>query len=77
VTDLIDLIERAEWAAAASRRARVRRDDVHPHLGAQLYVMHGYPVTEITLGLGVDCSVRRVGVTRTIEGDGSVYIERG
>jgi hypothetical protein len=67
VTDLIDLIERAKWAEAASRRARARCNDAPAHIGADLYVMRTYPVIEITLGLGTDCSVRQAGTTRSIE----------
>jgi hypothetical protein len=65
VTDLIDLIERAKWAEAASRRARC--NDAPAHIGGDLYVMRTYPVIEITLGLGTDCSVRQAGITRSIE----------
>jgi hypothetical protein len=44
VTDLIDLIERATWAEAASRRARARCNDAPAHIGADLYVMCTYAV---------------------------------
>jgi hypothetical protein len=67
VTDLIDLIERAKWAEAASRRAHARRNDAPARIGADLYVLHTWPVIEIELGLGTDCSVRQVGITRSIE----------
>ena len=43
MTDLIDLIERAKWADAASRRARARCNDAPAHIGADLYVMRTYP----------------------------------
>ena len=44
MTDLIDLIERAKWAEAASRRARARCNDAPAHIGADLYVMRTYAV---------------------------------
>ena len=34
---------------------------------ADLYVLRTWPVIEIELGLGTDCAVRQVGITRTIE----------
>jgi thiamine phosphate synthase YjbQ (UPF0047 family) len=68
VADLIDLIERAKEAEATSRHARAARcNDAPAHIAADLYVMRTYPVIEITLGLGTDCTVRQVGITRSIE----------
>jgi hypothetical protein len=67
VTDLIDLMERAKWAEAVSGRARAQCHDAPAHVAADLYVMRTYPVIEITLGLGTDCSVRQIGITRSIE----------
>ena len=34
---------------------------------ADIYRLRTYPVIEITLGLGNDCSVRQIGITRSIE----------
>lgn len=34
---------------------------------AVIYRLRTYPVIEITLGLGNDCSVRHIGITRSIE----------
>jgi hypothetical protein len=67
LTDLLDLIERAKEAEAASLRARAQCHDAPAHVAADLYVMRTYPVIEITLGLGTDCSVRQIGITRSIE----------
>ena len=62
--DLIDLIEAAEHA---ERLAKRQRELVLAESAAELYVLRAWPVIEIELGLGNDCSVRQIDITRSIE----------
>jgi hypothetical protein len=62
--DLLDLIEEAEHA---ERLAKRQRELVLAESAAELYVLRTWPVIEIELGLGSDCSVRQIGITRSIE----------
>ena len=65
--DLIDLIEEAEHAERLAKRQRELVEAESAAITAELYCLHTYPVIEITLGLGNDCSVRQIGITRSIE----------
>ena len=64
------LTTRADRMAArpASRTARQRANAALARIeNADIYRLRTYPVIEITLGLGNDCSVRHIGITRSIE----------
>jgi hypothetical protein len=65
--DLIDLIEEAEHAERVAKRQRELVLAESAVITADLYVLRTWPVIEIELGLGNDCSVRQIGITRTIE----------
>ena len=63
-----ELLERARRAREASRTARQRANAALARIAnADIYRLRTYPVIEITLGLGTDCSVRQAGTTRSIE----------
>jgi hypothetical protein len=61
---MIDLIKEAEHA---ERLAKRQRELVLAESAAELYVLRTWPVIEIELGLGSGCSVRHIGITRSIE----------
>ena len=65
--DLIDLIEEAEHAERLAKRQRELVEAESAAITAELYCLRAYPIIEITLGLGNDCSVRHIGITRSIE----------
>jgi hypothetical protein len=65
--DLIDLIEEAEHAERLAKRQRELVLAESAAITAELYYLRTYPVIEITLGLGNDCDVRQIGITRSIE----------
>jgi hypothetical protein len=65
--DLIDLIEEAEREARLAKRQRELVEAESAAITADLYVLRTWPVIEIELGLGTDCAVRQIGITRTIE----------
>jgi hypothetical protein len=65
--DLIDLIEEAEHAERLAKRQRELVEAESTAITAEFYYLRTYPVIEITLGLGKDCSVRQIGITRSIE----------
>jgi hypothetical protein len=67
MTDLIDLIEAAEHAERLVKRERELVLAESAAITADLYVLRTWPVIEIELGLGTDCSVRQIGITRSIE----------
>ena len=67
MTDHEKLIEEVEQAERLTKRQRELVEAESAAITADLYVLRTYPVIEITLGLGNDCSVRQVGITRTIE----------
>jgi hypothetical protein len=65
--DLIDLIEEAEHAERLAKRQRELVEAESAAITAEFYYLRTYPVIEIMLGLGNDCSVRQIGITRSIE----------
>jgi hypothetical protein len=65
--DLIDLIEEAEHAERLAKRQRKLVLAESAAITAELYVLRTWPVIEIELGLGSNCSVRHIGITRSIE----------
>jgi hypothetical protein len=64
---MIDLIEEAERAERVAKRQRELVEAESAAITADLYVLRTWPVIEIELGLGNDCSVRHIGITRSIE----------
>jgi hypothetical protein len=67
MTDLIDLIEAAEHAERLAKRQRELVLTESAAISADLYVLRTWPVIEVTLGLGNDCSARQIGITRAVE----------
>jgi hypothetical protein len=67
MTDLLDLIEEVGRAERLAKRQRELVLAESAAITAELYCLRIYSVIEITLGLGSDCSVRHIGITRSIE----------
>jgi hypothetical protein len=66
LTDLLDLIEEAEHAERLAKRQRELLQAESPAITAEFYCLRTFPVIEITLGLGNDCSVRLPVPTNTL-----------
>jgi len=66
MTDHEKLIEEVEQAERLTKRQRELVEAESAAITADLYVLRTWPVIEIELGLGTDCTVRQI-ITRSIE----------
>jgi hypothetical protein len=67
MTDHEKLIEEVEHAERLAKRQRELVESECAAITADLYLLCTWPVIEIELGLGTDCTVRHIGITRSIE----------